>query len=85
MTTRRSEEPAEQDEGPIHWSDLTKGDRIHHFDYGAGTVHASTPVWLFITWDNPNEHLTHHSALLARYLSRLEEEFYRIARPEELS
>lgn len=55
----------------VHWSDLAKGDRIHHFDYGDGTVQAAGPLWLLITWDNPDEHLNHHSPLMARYLTRL--------------
>lgn len=52
----------------LHWSDLKKGDRVRHFDYGFGTVHDSGPLWVFITWDNPDEHLSHHTAAISRYL-----------------
>lgn len=59
--------------GHLRWSDLAEGDRVHHFDYGAGTVDAAGPLFLYITWDNPKEHLNHHTALIARHLARLDE------------
>ncbi|MDX3006540.1 hypothetical protein PWY87_32990 [Kribbella solani] len=52
--------------------DLNKGDRIHHFDYGDGTIHTVTACWLHITWDNPAETLDYHSLGMARFLVRLE-------------
>jgi hypothetical protein len=54
----------------LRWCDLTAGQRIHHFDYGAGTVDSSGPDWIYITWDNPDEHLNHHTAAIVRYLTR---------------
>ncbi|TDD55053.1 hypothetical protein E1263_26525 [Kribbella antibiotica] len=54
----------------LRWCDLTAGQRVHHFDYGAGTAESSGPDWIYITWDNPNEHLNHHTAAIVRYLTR---------------
>jgi len=50
--------------------DLKKGDRVNHFDYGSGTIDSFGPVWLYVTWDNPDEHLNHHTAAIARHLTR---------------
>jgi hypothetical protein len=52
----------------LTWRDLKKGDRITHFDYGCGTVDSSGPLWICIVWDNPDEHLNHHTAAIARHL-----------------
>ncbi|MFC9694254.1 hypothetical protein ACFTSF_37265 [Kribbella sp. NPDC056951] len=54
----------------LRWCDLTSGQRVHHFEYGAGTVDSSGPDWIYITWDNPDEHLNHHTAAIVRHLTR---------------
>lgn len=54
----------------LKWWDLRPGDRVEHFDYGTGTVDDSGPVWIYITWDDPNEPFCHHTAAIARYLTR---------------
>lgn len=56
----------------MQWTDLKHGDRVHHREYGAGTVHSAGPVWLLITWDKPNGYNFHWSAGLAQHLTRLE-------------
>lgn len=53
------------------WRDLKKGDRVSHFDYGDGTVDASGPAWIYITWDDPAERVRHHDKLIAQYLTRI--------------
>jgi hypothetical protein len=55
---------------PLHWWQLRRGDRVSHFDYGTGTVDGSGPLWIWITWDNPAEHLNHHTAGIVRHLKR---------------
>ncbi|HEY3558883.1 MAG TPA: hypothetical protein VGL05_15535 [Kribbella sp.] len=55
----------------MDWNDLKHGDRVRHFEYGAGTVHSSGPIWLFITWDRPNGYYYHWTTAIARYLTRL--------------
>ncbi|WP_328524973.1 hypothetical protein [Kribbella sp. NBC_00359] len=52
----------------LRWWTLKKGDRVTHFEYGAGTVDGSGPLWIYITWDNPDEELHHHTAGVASYL-----------------
>jgi hypothetical protein len=54
----------------LRWCDLTAGQRVHHFDYGPGTVARSGPDWVYINWDNPDEHLNHHTAAIVRHLTR---------------
>lgn len=56
----------------MQWTDLKHGDRVHHRDYGAGTVHSAGPLWLLITWDTPNGYDYHWSDGLTRHLTRLE-------------
>lgn len=55
----------------LRWNDFSRGDRVHHFDYGEGTIDGASPLWLHITWDNPDERLSVHTAEMARFLSRL--------------
>ncbi|NIK61302.1 hypothetical protein [Kribbella shirazensis] len=56
----------------MQWSDLRHGDRVHHFEYGAGTVNSAGPLWLLITWDDPAEHVDYHwSGEIDRHLTRL--------------
>lgn len=55
----------------LNWSDLQRGDRVYHFDYGIGTIDCAGPLWLLITWDDPNEYLDHHSSGMARHMTRL--------------
>jgi len=52
----------------LHWWELRKGDRVRHFEYGSGTIDGSGPLWVYITWDNPDEHLSHHTAGIVCYL-----------------
>ncbi|WP_344151991.1 hypothetical protein [Kribbella yunnanensis] len=54
----------------LTWWQLRPGDRVKHFEYGAGTVDGSGPVWIYVTWDNPDEPFSHHTAAIARYLTR---------------
>lgn len=54
----------------VTWRDLERGDRVSHFDYGEGVVDCSGPVWIYITWDDPDEQLNHHTAAIAQYLTR---------------
>ena len=56
----------------LTWRDLNKGDRVSHLDYGTGVVDSSGPHWIYITWDNPDEHLNHHTAAIARHLTALD-------------
>ena len=53
----------------LTWRDLKKGDRVSHFDYGEGLVDGSGPVWIYITWDDPEELLSHHTAAFAQHLT----------------
>ncbi|MEU4196781.1 hypothetical protein AB0E69_33090 [Kribbella sp. NPDC026611] len=55
----------------LQWWQLQAGDRVRHFEYGAGTVDGSGPVWVCITWDNPAEELTFHTSAIVPHL-RLE-------------
>ena len=56
---------------PLHWTDLKRGDRIRHFDYGRGTIDAAGPVWLLITWDDPAVEWDFHTSEIAKYLERV--------------
>ncbi|MEV4267738.1 hypothetical protein [Kribbella sp. NPDC049584] len=55
----------------LRWTDLKRGDRIRHFDYGIGTVDAAGPVWLLITWDDPTVEWDYHTSEIARHLERV--------------
>ncbi|WP_405063252.1 hypothetical protein OG474_16895 [Kribbella sp. NBC_01505] len=59
----------------LRWWELRRGDRIAHFDYGTGTVEGAGPQLIYITWDNPDEELHHHTSEIVRHLQLL-------ARPE---
>jgi hypothetical protein len=63
--------PAVDSPDELHWWELREGDRVSHFEYGAGTVDGSGPLWICITWDNPEEHLNHHAVGIVRHLERL--------------
>ncbi|MGW6281985.1 hypothetical protein [Kribbella sp. NPDC055071] len=52
----------------LKWWQLKQGDRVSHFDYGVGTVDGAGPVWVCITWDNPDEHVNCHTVEIVRYL-----------------
>lgn len=69
-TTQLRANSAQEPATPLCWTDLAKGDRIHHFDYGNGTIDATGPLFLFITWDDPNVGLNHHTAAMAAHLLR---------------
>lgn len=56
----------------LTWNDLKRGDRVSHFDYGVGTVDASGPLWILITWDNPDERVNTHTAAISRWLTVLQ-------------
>lgn len=56
----------------MQWSDLKHGDRVHHFEYGSGTVNSAGPLWLLITWDDPSEYVDYHwSGEIDRHLTPL--------------
>ncbi|MEV6273381.1 hypothetical protein AB0L64_39865 [Kribbella sp. NPDC051936] len=57
--------------GTLAWSELRRGDRVHHADYGSGTVDAAGPIWLLISWDDPNQHHDDYASELAPRLTRL--------------
>lgn len=59
----------------MDWGELKPGDRVHHFDYGAGTVRSSGPVLLLIDWDMPNGYDYHWTSAIARHLTRHEDSF----------
>ncbi|GAB2562637.1 hypothetical protein [Kribbella endophytica] len=71
-TTHLSANNAQEPAALLCWTDLSKGDRIHHFDYGNGTIDAAGPLYLFITWDDPNIAFNHHAAAIVSYLTKLE-------------
>jgi hypothetical protein len=52
----------------LRWWELKSGDRVRHFEYGAGTVDGAGPLWVYITWDDPHELLRFHTAAIVRYL-----------------
>lgn len=54
----------------LHWSELNKGDRVRHFEYGVGTVDAASGLFVYITWDDPEVGLNHHAASIVQYLTR---------------
>jgi hypothetical protein len=52
----------------LHWWELRRGDRVSHFDYGTGTVDGAGPERIYITWDDPDEELHHHTSGIVRHL-----------------
>ncbi|WP_344231480.1 hypothetical protein [Kribbella hippodromi] len=50
--------------------DLNPGDRVHHFEYGDGSVD-SIGMWLCMIWDDQDLPYDYHSIGLVRYLSRI--------------
>ena len=54
----------------LHWSELNKGDRVRHFEYGVGTVDSASGLFVYITWDDPKVGLNHHAASIVQHLTR---------------
>lgn len=53
------------------WRDLKKGDRVAHFDYGAGTVDGVSELYVWIRWDDSGEQLHHRTQEFVPFLNRL--------------
>jgi hypothetical protein len=57
----------------MEWSDLTRGDRVEHFEYGSGTVDFSGPIFVGITWDDPRWYrIRDHDVRIVPHLARID-------------
>lgn len=57
--------------GGLDWRDLKPGERVAHFDYGAGTVDSVSELHIWITWDDSGEQLHHRTTEFVPHLNRL--------------
>jgi hypothetical protein len=57
--------------GALEWTDLKRDDRVHHFEYGNGTVHSPGPGYMYITWDRRSSPFGVHTTAMARFLTPL--------------
>lgn len=60
--------------GELTWRDLKRGDRVSHFEYGTGTIHASGPMHIIVDWDSVQTSRHDHTLPkeVARFMTRVE-------------